>query len=300
MKTEIHFYYGPFKIDYSRNFSKSGTREKVEFSGIEEMKIYDQNGKIIDKNTWRIVYDESLGSENDREKNDEDYKYPYPNQTFYIELDEEKNEEVTKISKIEIIHKELKAEAEYETMKGTYNRYIWEAKRKDDICDGGLNCPHGALKPHTVGHIYYLQAKLVESNIHSQDLLNVNWAKREYEYHTQILELNSKIDTDDTGNPDNPTDPDNPNNPTNPDDPDNPTNPDDKDELKLVMDFSGVVWDDNKETICDGIKVNEEKGVEGVKITVTPTIGSSLRPIRTTYTDKNGEYKIEQIRARKI
>ena len=38
MKTEKHFYYGPFKIDYNRNFSKSGTRPKVDFSGIEEMK----------------------------------------------------------------------------------------------------------------------------------------------------------------------------------------------------------------------------------------------------------------------
>ena len=52
------FIVGPFKIDYLRSYTKVGG-EKLVFSGITGVKLYDQNGREIDKNTWTFEYDEA-------------------------------------------------------------------------------------------------------------------------------------------------------------------------------------------------------------------------------------------------
>ena len=300
------FIVGPFKIDYLRSYTKVGG-EKVVFSGITGVKLYDQNGREIDKNTWTFEYDEATKLEN-RSESYEEYKYPYPNEEFYLLIDEVGNEDLKEITKIEIEHQEMNGDAWYTVYEGTYNEIEWKAKYRTNKCIGGIGCPHGVANEHIIGHIYYLQAETVtQGRIDSQKLIEVDWVKRYYTKHVQVLDL--KLDGNgDKGDDDyDGEDDDNPGevDPGGDDDGNKPGEDDDdedkEDKIRLTMDFEGNIWNDQSENIANGIKEEGEKSVKGVRVTLykkgesTPT--TKLTSSNPTYTDEYGRYKFEEVRA---
>ena len=307
---------GPFKVDYIRSYTKVGG-EKVEFSGITGMKLYDQDGKEINGNTWRIEYDEASKIKN-RSESYEEYKYPYPNEEFYLLINEVGNENLKEITKIEIEYQEMNGDAWYTVYEGTYNEIEWKAKYRTNKCMGGATCPHGMENEHIIGHTYYLQAETVtQGRIDSQKLIEVDWVKRYYIKHVQTLDLklngngdngDDNDDGDDDGDNPGGTDPGG----TNPggddgdgDDGDKPGGDDDdenkEDKIRLTMDFEGNIWNDQNENIANGIKEEGEKSVKGVRVTLyskgenTPT--TKVKSSNPTYTDEYGRYKFEEVKA---
>ena len=287
------FIVGPFKIDYLRSYTKVGG-EKVVFSGITGVRLYDQNGKEINGNTWTFEYDKATQIKN-RSESYEEYKYPYPNEEFYLLIDEIGNEDLKEITKIEIDHQEMNGDAWYTVYEGTYNEIEWKAKYRTNKCMGGVMCPHGIANEHILGHTYYLEAETVtQGRIDSQKLIEVDWVKRYYTKHVQTLDL--KLDGNGDKGDDNDDGEDDGNNPGGADD-----DEDKEDKIRLTMDFEGNIWNDQNENIANGIKEEGEKSVKGVRVTLykkgesTPTtkVGSS----NPTYTDEYGRYKFEQVRA---
>ena len=287
------FIVGPFKIDYIRSYTKVGG-EKVVFSGITGVRLYDQNGKEINGDTWTFEYDKATQI-NNRSESYEEYNYPYPNEEFYLLIDEKGNEDLKEITKIEIDHQEMNGDAWYTVYEGTYNEIEWKAKYRTNKCMGGVMCPHGIANEHILGHTYYLEAETVtQGRIDSQKLIEVDWVKRYYTKHVQTLDL--KLDGNGDKGDDNDDGEDDGNNPGGADD-----DEDKEDKIRLTMDFEGNIWNDQNENIANGIKEEGEKSVKGVRVTLykkgesTPTtkVGSS----NPTYTDEYGRYKFEQVRA---
>ena len=251
---------GPYKIDYLRSYTEKGG-EKIEFSGIKEIRIYDQDGNVIPSDTWKIVYDEK--DKFDRPDGDKDYIYPYPNEKFYFEINESANESVIEISKIEIEHQELNIDAKYSILEGTYNEVEWKAGYRTERCPGGRSCPHGSANEHIIGHTYYLIAdKVTLGRVDSQKLIEVDWVKKEYKKHIQELDIDGKI--------------------------------------RLTMNFDGNVWNDQNEMIANGIREENEQKIKGVRVTLykkdetTPT--DKLTSQNPVYTDDNGNYRFENVR----
>ena len=287
------FIVGPFKIDYIRSYTKVGG-EKVVFSGITGVRLYDQNGKEINGDTWTFEYDKATQI-NNRSESYEEYNYPYPNEEFYLLIDEKGNEDLKEITKIEIDHQEMNGDAWYTVYEGTYNEIEWKAKYRTNKCMGGVMCPHGIANEHILGHTYYLEAETVtQGRIDSQKLIEVDWVKRYYTKHVQTLDL--KLD----GNGDKGDD-----NDDGGDDGDKPGGDDDdenkEDKIRLTMDFEGNIWNDQNENIANGIKEEGEKSVKGVRVTLyskgenTPT--TKVKSSNPTYTDEYGRYKFEEVKA---
>lgn len=302
---------GPFEIEYVRNYSKindgKGNTKKVEFSGIgvvkegkitEEkgIKIYDQNGELINPNSWEIAYDNKQEQEKTRGETYSEYAMPLPGEEFYIKLNRTGNENVTEISKIQIEYYEMEADAKYTILNGNYSEITWNAKQNSNICEGGTLCPHGRTYKHTVGHTYYVSSEITAANLHSQRLLELEWATREYKTYTQTLTLNVE------GNPDNPSggeDPDNPgggedpDNPSGGEDPDNPSGGENEPTIKLTMNFAGSIWNDKNENISNGIKETGEAGIKGVEVFLYNA--TSKKQEGYTITDEKGNYKFEKV-----
>ncbi len=292
------FIVGPFQIDYLRSYTKVGG-QKVVFSGIKEVNLYDQNQQKIDGSTWEFVYDDTTKLKN-RNETYEEYRYPYPNEPFYLLIDEKANPDLQEITKIEVKHQEMDADAMYTIYEGTYNEIEWKAKYRTNRCEGGAKCPHGMASEHVIGHTYYLQAdKVTLGRTDSQKLIEVDWAKRYYREHIQNLDLklNGNGDKKDDSGTDPGKDPGS--------DPgkDPGTNPDDNkdDSIRLTMDFEGNIWDDQNEMIANGIKEKDEKGIQGVRVTLYPKGGNQpttkVGTRNPTYTDAEGNYKFEKVRA---
>lgn len=101
------FVVGPFKVDYIRRYSHTVLRGKVEFGLMTKMIIYDQDGNEIPEGTWAITYSEDGQFNHSTKWLDEGYQFPYPNEEFYIVIDQSSNENVRSLSKIEMQYKEM-------------------------------------------------------------------------------------------------------------------------------------------------------------------------------------------------
>ncbi len=305
---------GPFEVDYIRNYSiindGKGNSKKVEFSGIgvpngieitseKAIRIYDQNGKLIDPDSYEIEYDNKAEKEKTRGETYTEYPMPLPGEEFYIKLNRTGNEEVTEISKIEVEYYEMEADAKYSILSGVYNTVTWNADQTNNVCEGGTLCPHGRENPHTLGHTYFISSEITAANLHSQELLEVEWAKREYKSHVQTLTItaNKGTNTDNDGN--NPGGGEDGNNPGGGEDGDNPGGDNDdnggeiEDTIRLTMDFSGSIWNDQNENISNGLKELGEIGIKGVEVFLYDTI-SNIQ-VGYTITDEEGNYIFEKI-----
>lgn len=140
---------GPFTWDYVRAYyvpSNQGQSQTVNedgvvsFSGISDIKWYADDGKTLEIKNVNYVYDEqrNLGS------GDEKYKYPYPNQPFYIEFSKSENPQVKAVSKASINLDIMKAEGQAYDIEGTFNDINWVAKDDPIICKNTFPvCKHG-------------------------------------------------------------------------------------------------------------------------------------------------------------
>ena len=312
-------------------------RGEVYFSKIIGARLYDQNGgvfaeKDINGNTvgnvqWEFVYTTKGEKRNEYLFSYDKYKFPVGDEEFYIKIKYSSElDNVTKISKIEFTHEEMIADAQYEILEGTYNKVTWTPNRIknsdrdvlwcNEVEQGKEECIHGKTYSHIIGCYFYLTATVYDSyrDIPSQKLIDVDWAKRYYKYTQQVVDPNTGIpDPTDPGGDDgdddkDPTDPggddgDDDKDPTDPggDDDDDGNKPGDddggSDEWKLVMDFSGNVWDDGIEDRNNGIKETSEHGLEKilVKIYRVDKDGNRLGQTYETYTDTSGNYKFENI-----
>lgn len=285
---------GPLKLNYEPKAIKVKgiDRPEVYFANIIGAKIYDQNGNLIgekDKNgtnignvEWEFIYIKGKpGVKREDELFSYDkYKYPVGNEEFYIELKYNKHlDNVTGISKIEFTHQELIADAEYSVLEGRYNKIRWapniiNEKNKDvlwcmQVRDEGIKpCIHGRTEPnHIVGCYFYLTATVMQKNIMSQKLLEVEWIKKYYRNSIQTLTAENA-----SNNPEGPGAP----------------------IWKITVDFSGNVWDDGIEDANDGLKQAGEKGIDKIAVRVyrVDVNGNRLGEVYSTYTDSTGNYAI--------
>ncbi len=271
---------GPFEVNYLRNFSNitvNNETYKIEFSGIGDTKgttitnrngihIYDQNGKEIPQNTWSLEYDNKTQKEKTRSETYTEYEMPLPNEEFYIKINRAGNENVTKISKIVINYYEMYAEAQYSILDGNYNTIRWNGRNSENLCEGGRNgelCVHGKKLPHIIGHKYFINSNVVTANLHSQKLLEIESANREYKVHKHTIDITTDVGP----------------------------------EIKLVMDFAGNIWDDQSEIISNGYKEIEENGIKGVEVFLIDN--STKEQVNYTVTDENGNYIFKDTKAGK-
>lgn len=286
------FIIGPFEVDYVRNYSKitdgQGNTKKVEFSGIgvvngvniinkNGIRIYDQDGKEIAQNTWSIEYDNKSEKEKTRGETYSEYEMPLPGEEFYIKLNKMQNENVTKISKIEVEYYEMEADAQYRILSGIYNTVQWIAGSKANKCEGGTMCPHNRQEPHTIGHTYYVEADKADVDIASQKLLEIDWAKRAYKKHVQKLTLTVDKGTNNDKDPDG----------------DGDNGGKTEDEIRLTMNFSGNIWNDKNENISNGLRETTELGVKGVEVFLIDVYTN--KQVDYTVTNENGEYIFEKV-----
>lgn len=292
---------GPFELTYDRKYSiitdGKGNRKKVEFSGIgvgngttitgeKAIRIYDQNGNLIPANSWEIEYDDKAEKEKTRSESYSEYGMPLSGEEFYIKLNRTGNEQVTQISKIEVEYYEMEADAQYRILNGNYSTVEWDAKYNSNVCEGGSLCPHGRKEPHTIGHTYFVSSNVTAANLHSQRLLEIEWAKRGYIKHTQTLTIKSNKGT----NTDNKKDP---SEGSDPDKPGGDNGGSIEPIIRLTMDFRGNIWDDQNENISNGLRETEEKGIKGVEVYLKDAV--SRKQIDYTVTDENGNYEFKEV-----
>ena len=312
---------GPYMLDYTPQGIqiKGINREPVYFCNIVGAKIYDQNGRVIGEKDkygnnigtlqWEFVYpdNQTVAKRADPLFTHDKYKFPVGNEEFYIKLQSDTMlDNITGISKIEFIHQELIADAQYTILEGTYNKVRWTPNRitKDDkdilwctqVQDTGVTqCVHGMRESnHIVGCYFYLTATILksDSNKTSQKLAEVEWAKKYYKTSIQTIKANSNNGGSNNGGGDNGGG-DNGGG-------DNGGGDNGGEDIwKITMDFSGSVWNDGLEDANNGVKEVEEPGIEKIQVKLyrTDSNGNRLNKVYSTYTDSNGDYKIKNVMA---
>lgn len=293
---------GPFILKYEPQGIKVADKE-IYFAGITGMKIYNQNDEVIselDKNANNIgsinaefVYTGTATANKRLEElfTKEKYKYPVGYEEFYIKIKyNEKLEDVTQINKIEFIHNQYEVDAQYNVLDGTYNKVKWTPNRitradKDvlwcnEVETNGYNkCIHDKTYSHIVGCYFYLTATVYNSyKTTSQRLIDVLWVKSGY---------NTKVQTlyPDTGE----------------EDPEYPSKSDEEkinDKWRLVMTFDGNVWDDGMEDQNNGLKENNESGIEKVRVNIYQINKNGNRTGigYYTHTDAVGNYTLQDVK----
>lgn len=281
---------GPFKVKYIRGFANIEGRKKIDFGAMIDMKMYDQNGKEIDKTTWQIIWNEE--DKKARQEGDSDYAYPYSEEEFYIQLNYEGNEEITSISKFEYYYKELETTAEYVELKGSFAEYQWAQKSRGYICRQGNAqnpCQHGQRGPHIYAHDYWISAEKIRE-ISAENLISVTWADTTYNYYTQTVKFEKKKNIGETNNGS-------------------------EYQIGLTLELTGYVWEDGTgyEDSGDGYRDTNEKGISGVKVILykVETNGEGAKTVSkeiakvfdengnkqdaVTYTTAGGKYHIKGI-----
>ncbi len=155
-KTTGKYIVGPFTWDYVRAYYKPSEQGQsqtvnedgvVSFIGITGITWYADDEKTLEIKNVNYVYGErNLG------EGDEKYKYPYPNEPFYIEFSKEENPQVKLISKASIKLDVMNAEGQANELEGTFNDVKWIAKDDPIKCTCTQTvCVHG-LSNHQIAH----------------------------------------------------------------------------------------------------------------------------------------------------
>ena len=168
---------GPFKVDYIRDFIYTA-RGKAEFGLMVDMNIYDQNGNQIPRNYWTIIYSDD--TKQDRREFDDDYKFPYPNEDFYIALSNYGSNGITSISQIKLNYRELQVLVKFNMLTAQYNTYTWF----DEIIPVP-QVPSGVLFTHIITASPVPQVEEAWG-------VSINYAYKYYLNHTQTITLHKK------------------------------------------------------------------------------------------------------------
>lgn len=140
----VRAYYKPSELGQSQTVNEDGV---VSFIGITGIKWYADDEKTIEIKNVNYVYNErNLGA------GDENYKYPYPNEPFYIEFSKEENPQVKMVSKASINLDIMNAQGQAYELEGTFNDVNWIAKDDPIKCTCTRTvCVHG-LTNHQIKH----------------------------------------------------------------------------------------------------------------------------------------------------
>lgn len=300
-------YLGPFTVNYARGITKAGSRDVVEFGGISGMKLLTSDGTEIKSDAWEVVtVSEMEGQKRAVPEYDKDYKYPYPNEAFYIKIYADKLDGVTEISKIAYEYSKIVAEAEIAFHEGTYKEITWGGKVEQQFCSGGRKafmgrdsmgrpkyqdqpCSHGSMSPHYYNTKYYIEQKSSEEK-DSQELITIISVKKEKDISTYTIPTipnNYRITIPTTWN----------SWPHWPDYPDYPDRP----ETDLTFTIAGFVWEDTKtgkESDYDGQmgtanSGEPENGIKNVEVKLYKH--GTTEVSQTTYTDDKGAYVFTKI-----
>ena len=169
---------GPFKVDYIRDYIWSISRGKAEFGLMVDMNIYDQNENLIPRNYWTIIYSDD--SKKERGQFDDEYKFPYPDEDFYIALSNYGSNGITSISKIELQYRELQILVKYQSLNEIYSTYTWY-----DMVQPIPQFPSGFLFKHNV--MYAIRPKSA-----ADFAVSINYAYKYYLTHKQTITLHKK------------------------------------------------------------------------------------------------------------
>lgn len=140
----VRAYFKPSDLGQSKTVNENGV---VSYIGINGIKWYADDEKTIEIKNVNYVYGErNLG------EGDEKYKYPYPNEPFYIEFSKQENPTVKSVSRASIDLDIMKAEGQAYELEGTYNDVNWIAKDDPIRCTCSIAvCEHG-LTNHQIKH----------------------------------------------------------------------------------------------------------------------------------------------------
>lgn len=171
-RDEKKYILGPFEVDYNRSCWNEGGRGQTEFGKMVNMDVFDQDGKVIDKSHWTIVW-QANGKENreDRMRND---PYPQPHEEFYIKLDNYLGNQIQEISKIELSYKEMQVIVATDRLTGEYKVL--------PIFETIVPIPHTPTAHHNIfaGEAFPMPAT---------SLISVNVAKKYYVNYKQTIYL---------------------------------------------------------------------------------------------------------------
>ena len=275
---------GPYKLTYVRGYSNIQGREFVDFGGIKEIMLYNQDGKELPVDAWKIEFKTNRKID----ENDKEYlsKFPASGEEFYIVLDISKLPEGTKkLSKISYKYRELHIKVDVDTYTGKAHKAIgWIQKIADKWNQPGINGRPETWATYTIWPVIRLV-----------DVQKMEVILKIYkdEGETTVIVPPTKIP------PYNPIIP-----PTWPSWPpvwpDRPTYPDYPD-TDLTFTIAGFVWEDTgngKEGKYDGVIGNtnsgtREPGIGNVEVKLYKHGTSEV--IKTTYTDSNGAYVFNEI-----
>lgn len=140
----VRAYYKPTELGQSQTVNEDGV---VSYIGITGIKWYADDEKTLEIKNVTLVYGErSLGN------GDEKYKYPYPNEPFYIEFSKSENPEVKSISKAEVDLDIMNASGQAYELEGSFNDVNWIAKDNPIKCTcTDKVCIHG-IRNHRIQH----------------------------------------------------------------------------------------------------------------------------------------------------
>ncbi|MBQ9298238.1 MAG: VWA domain-containing protein [Clostridia bacterium] len=285
------YFVGPFELDYLPEAVQitigQEKREPVYFFKIIGARIYDTNGKVIGQkdengnNTGLLNWEFEYITKGDKRESElfsyENYKFPVNEEEFYIKINN-LPKDVIGISKIEYEYEKLTATAKYELLQGTYNKVKWSANEISDRqsekaalwCEGGNKCTH---EPHhdratlIGGYVYLKSTKFAQAGVNSQKLLRLLENKKVYEQYIQTIYPNK--------------------------------NQGENSKWKLTEDINGSIWNDGIEDKNNGLKDENEKVVDNVKITTyrVDKNGNRIGEKYETRTNSGGIYSYKDMLA---
>ena len=178
------YVFGPFKMDYIRDFSYDTSRgpvigtDKVEFGLITDMDVYNQDGKVISKDHWTIIFDDETKMQ--RREHDEDYELPYPGEEFYIMMENFSDNDTQSISKINIKFNEMQINVKYSRL---LSQYTWFFMNEVII-------PVAPPDPRApMYHQFFMTSYFIGM---FPDAINVVSAVKQYEEYELDIELHRK------------------------------------------------------------------------------------------------------------
>lgn len=199
---------GPFRIDYVRGmyapstYSVSTLKDEngiVSFAGITNAKLYADDSKTVEVNDWKFIFPDkdATGRRTALALGDDYYAFPYPQESFYIELSNSANASIDVLSRFVFETEYLSAEGESYELTGTYDQIDWIARDEIKVCRCSVGkCVHGSTTPHMMGlfmtcalqiycsehpqhrlndghaagHTFFIEANVAKAGVHSQKL----------------------------------------------------------------------------------------------------------------------------------
>jgi len=214
----IREFYTPISLEHSEMYDKD--TEIISYTGIIDAKLYVDDAKTIEINDWKFVYPDKR---NCLPAYDQKYKYPYPNEVFYLEFPSMENYSINTLSKMRFQLEKMEADGQTYQLSGGYDQLLWISVDVPIPCllppvrcihatPGGHpiglegycwpKCCyfhrdptwtpymyHHAWNGHLMGHQYFCTQVKLGSNLHAMNLEQVIYSKIYKEYYYVDIEL---------------------------------------------------------------------------------------------------------------